>query len=90
MEALTRPPEAAVRPIPIQSAKERARALDARYGHLPPQEIIRLSVEELFPGDIASVSSFGADSAVLLHLIAQIDTARRSCSWKPASISTRP
>jgi phosphoadenosine phosphosulfate reductase len=75
MEALTRLPEAAARPIPVKSAKERARELDALYGHLPPLEIIRLSVEELFPGDIASVSSFGADSAVLLHLIAQIDTA---------------
>jgi phosphoadenosine phosphosulfate reductase len=31
-------------------------------------------------GDLAVVSSFGAESAVLLHLIAQIDPATRCCS----------
>ena len=35
--------------------------------------LLRLAIEDLFPGRIALVSSFGADSAVLLHMVAQID-----------------
>jgi len=50
-----------------------AAGLDALYGHLPAAEIIARSITELFPGGVAGVSSFGADSAVLLHLIAQVD-----------------
>ncbi len=48
-------------------------ALDARYGHLPVVRIIELAAAELFRGEVAAVSSFGADSAVLLHLIARVD-----------------
>ena len=33
----------------------------------------RLAVDELFPGRIALVSSFGAESAVLLHMVAEVD-----------------
>lgn len=50
-----------------------AAGLDALYGHLGPLEIIERSARELFPGGIAAVSSFGADSAVLLHMIAKVD-----------------
>ncbi len=50
-----------------------AAGLDALYGHLPAQEIIARAVEDLFQGEIGAVSSFGADSAVLLHLIAEVD-----------------
>jgi len=50
-----------------------AAGLDALYGHLSAAEIIEKSVTELFGAEIAAVSSFGADSAVLLHLIAQVD-----------------
>jgi phosphoadenosine phosphosulfate reductase len=48
-------------------------ALDARHGHLPAVRIIELAAAELFRGEVAAVSSFGADSAVLLHLIARVD-----------------
>lgn len=48
-------------------------ALEALYGHLSAQEIIERAAGELFPGELAAVSSFGADSAVLLHLIAEVD-----------------
>ncbi len=51
----------------------RAADLDALYGHLDAHDIIERSVRELFAGEIAAVSSFGADSAVLLHLIAEVD-----------------
>ena len=50
----------------------RAEALEALYGSLQPQEIIARSVEQDF-GGIAAVSSFGADSAVLLSMIAEVD-----------------
>lgn len=50
-----------------------AAGLDALYGHLSAVEIIERAVTDLFIGEIAGVSSFGADSAVLLHLIAQVD-----------------
>ena len=39
-----------------------------------PQEILRTALET-FPGKVALVSSFGAESAVLLHMAAQIDPA---------------
>lgn len=51
-----------------------AAGLDALYGSLPAQEIVARAARDLFPRHgIAAVSSFGADSAVLLHMIAQVD-----------------
>ena len=58
---------------PAPSASARADGLEARYGELSPQDIIRHALEQEFAGGIAAVSSFGADSAVLLHMIAEID-----------------
>lgn len=37
--------------------------------------ILRLALKESFAGETAVVSSFGSESAVLLHLVAQIDPA---------------
>jgi phosphoadenosine phosphosulfate reductase len=37
--------------------------------------VLRAAIEDAFPGRIAVLSSFGAESAVLLHLVAQIDRA---------------
>ncbi len=54
-------------------AVERAADLEARFGQLKAEEIIARSVTEWFPGEIGVVSSFGADSAVLLKLIADVD-----------------
>ena len=46
-------------------------ALNERLRDATPQEILRAAVEQL--GDnLALVSSFGAESAVLLHMVAQI------------------
>jgi phosphoadenosine phosphosulfate reductase len=39
------------------------------------KRFLRLVIEDIFPGKIALVSSFGADSAVLLHMVAEIDEA---------------
>ncbi|WP_315925131.1 phosphoadenylyl-sulfate reductase [Mesorhizobium sp. SP-1A] len=59
---------------PVEAGIEaRAAGLDALYGHLAPQQVIERAATELFSGAIAAVSSFGADSAVLLHMIAEVD-----------------
>ena len=47
--------------------------LAARYEHATAETRLRVAIRDLFPGRIALVSSFGADSAVLLHLVAKID-----------------
>lgn len=62
--------------IPDEIVPERelqARRLDARFAGADAQEILRHAIQEAFPGRIALVSSFGAESGVLLHLVAQID-----------------
>jgi phosphoadenosine phosphosulfate reductase len=50
-----------------------ASRLADKFAALDAQALLRLAIEDLFPGKIALVSSFGADSAVLLHMIAKID-----------------
>jgi phosphoadenosine phosphosulfate reductase len=50
---------------------ELARDLDARLRHAHPAEVIAAAVETFGPR-LALVSSFGAESAVLLHLAAQV------------------
>lgn len=67
MLAKPRPPEAEL------DAFAQAVSLDALYGDLSAEAIIERAVREDFPGQIAAVSSFGADSAVLLNLIATVD-----------------
>jgi phosphoadenosine phosphosulfate reductase len=49
-----------------------AAELDARLRDATPQEILRAAVER-YGDKLALVSSFGAESAVLLHMAAQID-----------------
>ncbi|MGB8277731.1 MAG: phosphoadenylyl-sulfate reductase [Methylovirgula sp.] len=52
-----------------------AARLTAKFATVDAQKILRLAIEDLFPGRIALVSSFGADSAVLLHMVSKIDKA---------------
>jgi len=52
---------------------ETAASLNARHGHLEAVDAIALTAKSLYPGRVALVSSFGADSAVLLHLVAAVD-----------------
>lgn len=49
--------------------------LARRYGHLDGAALLRPLIEREFPGRIALVSSFGAEAAVLLQLVASIDPA---------------
>lgn len=48
-------------------------ALNARFAGVPTQSMITAVLHEGLAGRIAAVSSFGAESAVLLHLIASVD-----------------
>ena len=52
----------------------RAEQLSAQYEGLTPQDILRDAIRNQFFGDITLSSSFGADSAVLLHMVAEIDS----------------
>lgn len=58
---------------PDSAAVRRAEDFNGRYGKLSAGDVIALAVEELFPGGIALVSSFGSESVVLLHLVSEID-----------------
>ena len=49
--------------------------LAEKFAAVDAPKFLRLAIEDLFPGRIALVSSFGADSAVLLHMVAQINKA---------------
>ena len=55
--------------------KELARALNAKYGDCDAPALIEAMIRREFAGWIAGVSSFGAEAAVLLDLIARIDRA---------------
>jgi phosphoadenosine phosphosulfate reductase len=52
---------------------EEARALDAEFVGQPAEAVVQAAIERLFPGELALVSSFGSDSAVLLHMAARFD-----------------
>ncbi|RSY80583.1 phosphoadenylyl-sulfate reductase [Sphingomonas koreensis] len=49
--------------------------LNNLFRGVPTVEMLRTVLAEQMAGDIAIVSSFGAESAVLLHLVASIDPA---------------
>lgn len=67
--------EARRRLAAAEAAEFRAAALDGLHAGLPTAELIDLAVHRLFPGRIAVVSSFGAESAVLLDLVAEVSTS---------------
>lgn len=52
--------------------EERARALSLEMAEASAQEILKRTLTDEFVNEIALVSSFGAESAVLLHLAAQV------------------
>ena len=53
----------------------RAGRLAAACGSASASDILKRAILEEFPGRIALVSSFGAESAALLHLVAAVDPA---------------
>lgn len=61
---------------PLKSSPDQAdlvRDLNERFAQATPLEILNAAIHELFPKRIALVSSFGAESALLLHFLAEID-----------------
>ena len=48
-------------------------ALNGMFDEMDAVGVLRQAATDVLPGDLAIVSSFGADSAVLLHLVAQVD-----------------
>lgn len=52
---------------------ESAARLAAAFAGVNPQSLMRLAIDELFKDKIALVSSFGAESAVLLHMAAEVE-----------------
>jgi len=65
-------------PAAIPAADEltlKARRLAAKHGGDDARDILNEAINNLFPGRIGVVSSFGSESAVLLHLIAQVAPA---------------
>jgi len=76
-------------------AAAKAADLEAGFAALDAHELIARAITEWFPGEIAVVSSFGADSAVLLKLIADVDPSvpvafsiRANISAKRCNIAT--
>jgi sulfate adenylyltransferase subunit 2 len=61
--------------IVVDDAALRVADLTARYGHLDGIELLRILLTQELPGQIALVSSFGAESAVLLAMAAEVDPA---------------
>ncbi|MGD2134145.1 MAG: phosphoadenylyl-sulfate reductase [Maricaulaceae bacterium] len=62
-------------PYASESATERAKRLNDELRDRPAEDILEAAIKREFPGRIAVVSSFGAESAVLLALMADIDPA---------------
>lgn len=48
-------------------------ALNGMFDEMDGVSVLRQAVTDILPDDIAIVSSFGADSSVLLHMLAQVD-----------------
>ena len=69
---MTALPKAPPRPTEDDLAAQ-ASALSDAYRGLDPRAVLQQAIGTDFPGRIAVVSSFGAESAVLLDLVAQID-----------------
>jgi phosphoadenosine phosphosulfate reductase len=49
--------------------------LQAFYGDFDARPLLRAMIREEFPGRIALISSFGADAALLLSMVAEVDPA---------------
>lgn len=58
---------------PLPSARERAAELNHRYRHHAVADILGHALADATVGRVALVSSFGAESVVLLHLLSRAD-----------------
>ena len=60
------------RDFPAGSVAERVAALNARYKHHAATSVLEHALKDDDLGQVALVSSFGAESVVLLHLVSVI------------------
>lgn len=59
----------------LSGAAARAEVLNERYGALEDEALLRVMLQWEYNGRISLVSSFGAEAAVLLDMVARIDPA---------------
>ncbi|KPU83762.1 phosphoadenosine phosphosulfate reductase [Marinosulfonomonas sp. PRT-SC04] len=59
--------------VDFLTVKEQVAALNYQARHFEPVQVLELAVERSIQGRIVLVSSFGAESVVLLHMVSQID-----------------
>ena len=59
----------------LRATVARAEGLLRRHGASPAPDLVRAMIRDEFPGRIAVVAAFGAESAVLLDIVAQVDPA---------------
>lgn len=59
----------------VARAAARAEELAEQYGHLEGRDLLEVMIGDALRGDIALVSSFGTEAAVLLALVAEVDPA---------------
>lgn len=59
--------------LPLPPVAARVSALNARYRHHSAAEVLQHALRDSDTGRIALVSSFGAESVVLLHMVTRID-----------------
>ena len=57
----------------LRWAEDHAAALYERFGKLDGIDLLRVMIEKEYPGRIAVTSSFGAEAAVLLDMVARVD-----------------
>lgn len=57
----------------LQALADRVKSLNDRYRHHGATDVLRGALKDPEAGKIAMVSSFGAESVALLHLIAMVD-----------------
>jgi phosphoadenosine phosphosulfate reductase len=69
------PPKTAAPPPQVVAGAQRAARLAHRYADADASALIAAMIRDEFPDRIALVSSFGAEAAVLLHLVASIEPA---------------
>jgi phosphoadenosine phosphosulfate reductase len=58
---------------PLSAAAAHAELLNERFARWRTRDLLEEVITHEFPGRIALVSSFGAESVVLLHLVAAVD-----------------
>jgi phosphoadenosine phosphosulfate reductase len=75
----------------LRWAEDRVHALRRLYGDLDGIDLLRAMIQKEYPGRIAVTSSFGAEAAVLLDMVARVDPATPVLvlTWKVVSNLSR-